>query len=176
MYVTRATIKERERSGSRRRGARRRCRVTLLPSHALAGIRKCSRQHRGTYPPGVLDVLGAVRGGWWVGAVAGVVAGGGCGGYGRAGLVSRCRSDDHHRSLSEEIGTSRSGLPSTKRSLSQHYHVWMIPNQEGSWSGKNQRLICKFLVAFHHQVASQVSCVLYGNLAVFCRTFRHLSP
>ena len=57
--------------------------------------RKCCRQHRGTYPPGVLDVLGAVRGGWWVGAVAGVVAGGRGGGGRRRALgirVSRgCR-------------------------------------------------------------------------------------
>ena len=57
--------------------------------------RKCSRQRRGTYPPGVLDVLGAVRGGWWVGAVAGVVAGGRGGGGRRRALgirVSRgCR-------------------------------------------------------------------------------------
>ncbi|KAG2587637.1 hypothetical protein PVAP13_5NG189162 [Panicum virgatum] len=47
-------------------------------------MRKCCRQHRGTYPPGVPDVLGAVRGGWWVGAVAGVVAGGRGGGGRRA--------------------------------------------------------------------------------------------
>jgi len=56
---------------------------------AVVCVRKCSRQHRGTYPPGVLDVLGAVRGGWWVGAVAGVVAGGRGGGGRRRALGIR---------------------------------------------------------------------------------------